>query len=222
MGVTVNPKNKKNSQKWILLSASLQYILKNEDGIEWMDTYLINCTFDSKKELTNNNGRYFTIEQNKYNLTIQDYINCDIDECSIMNPIKYNSNDFPENYIVLPPANLIRKLNLHYNPTNSSWIDEQGYIVIISNNNAKRYYNDVVTNSVYICEEYFNKIEKDINYFSFTSRSKNKKYSKKSEFYMQFNNVVGEIKSINNNGQIPIEFNKCEKCNFNKLLVEEK
>ena len=208
-------------KKWFLLSASLRYILKNENGFEWMDTYLINCTFDSKKELTGINDRYITIEQNKYNEAIQDYINCDIDECSIMNSIKYNSNDFPENSIVLPPANLIKKFNLRYRPVDSSWIDEKDNIIIISNNNTKRYYDDVVTNSVYLCEEYFNKIKNYINYFSFTSRSRGKGYSEKSEFHMQFNNVAGEIKSINNNEQKSNDFKRCDKCSFNKIQTEE-
>lgn len=208
-------------KKWFLLSASLRYILKNEYGFEWMDTYLINCTFDSKKELTGIDDRYITIEQNKYNGAIKDYINCDIDECSIMNSIKFNSNDFQENSIVLPPANMVKKFNLRYRPTDSSWIDENDNIIIISNNNTKRHYNDVVTNSVYLCEEYFNKIQDYINYFSFTSRSRGEGYSEKSEFHMQFNNVVGEIKSINNSEQKSKDFKRCDKCNYNKIQTEE-
>lgn len=212
---------KLKNESWILLSASLRYIHRNERDYDWMDTYLINSTYDSNRQLTGIDDRYITIEQNKYNDSILDYVSHSINECSIMNPIKYNSEDFPENSIVLPPANLIRQLDLRYRPNDSSWIDKKNNVVIISNNNSKKNYDDTITNTVYINEEYYNSIKKFINYFSFTSRSRGEGYSEKSEFHMQFNDLDGEINCINNSNQKSIESKRCDMCNYNKIQTDE-
>ncbi len=209
-------------EKWVLLSASLRYIHKTDNRYDWMDTYLLNSTFKSKKSLTGIDDRYITIEQKEYSNSILDYIDSDIDECSIMNPIKNNSEDFPDNSIVLPPANMIKRLALHYRPVDSSWIDKDGNIVIISNNNSKnKYNNDTITNTVYIKEKYFSLLKNDINYFSFTSRSRGEGYSEKSEFHMQYNAIHGEIKCINNSDQKSDDFNRCNMCKYNKIQTAE-
>lgn len=210
-----------NNDKWIVLSASLRYSSKEKYRIEWLDTYLINSTFDSEKKLTGVDDRYLTIEQKEYNESILDYTEQNFEECTIMKPIKNSTSYFPDNYLILPPTNLINKLALHYSPNDSSWVTSKNEVVMISNNNDKIVFKDVVSNTLYIKEKFLNGIKEKINYFSFTSRSKGEGYSEESEFHMQFNSIQGEIASINNKNQKSKDVMRCSQCKYDKVQTEE-
>ena len=77
-----------------------------------------------------------------------------------------------ETNLLLPPAKLIKDLNLKPNYQYLSWIDSKGETVIYCNNNKSDYYKDFIKESIFIRKDYYDEYIKThtLKYFVFTER----------------------------------------------------
>ena len=178
-------------KEWILLAT--QIFLK-EDMPEWRDNYDISCCVSNDFELHGDeNDRYLTIEHRDYQGLLEDYCCITSEEslCKKVGEISYQSNIFDETNLLLPPAKLIRDLQLYPNYKNLSWINKSGEEIIVCNNTKSSYYKDNIKSSIFIRKDVFDNYIKDnvIKYFVYTERLIGRhSYEDDTNFHLEIQN----------------------------------
>ena len=161
--------------EWVLLAARISLREETKHGSNWIDNYNLWCCTSAEETIKNDGkARYLTIELNTYNGCIDEYnkLNQTPYLCKKVRGLKYSTGLFDETFMVLPPADIVRALNLYPDCTAMTWTDEMGMPVIICNNNKNSYYSDPIGETVFIKKDYLKKYLEDhtIKYFAFTEK----------------------------------------------------
>lgn len=160
---------------WIVLGALVFLKDPNKDFDSWQDNYDISCcTSDEITVNGNENDRYLTIEHRDYYGLLEEY-NCKSPEpelCMEVHQISSYNEMLDETNLLLPPAKLIRDLELKPDYKNLSWKNEQGEVIIYCNNNKSDYYNDFIKKSIFIRKDVLDNYVQShtLKYFVFTER----------------------------------------------------
>lgn len=216
---------------WRVLAARICIRESIEHSDKWIDTYdFWCCTSENYTIKGDGNDRYLTIELDEY----KDYIGkySDIiskpELCKRIPDISYGLQCFDECSLVLPPADIIKKLNLTPCYKDLSWKNENGIDVIRCNNTKSSYYKDPIGSTVFIREDAYNTLLEsgDIKFFAFTERYiPTTGYANETSVHFEIENdeIVKEF--FNHDQGRPIEEipNDCKNCKweFNKKDYEE-
>ena len=224
---------KLNDQSWILLSAYISphyyYKVKNQKRDYSEECIIVHCATNYNKNKKQPLNRYKTIEIGNYKNSIYDYNKTNSDFCKNIDTLKNNNDIFGETNLVLPPSFLIKKLHLHYNHKDCSWVDESNSIVIICNNDIYHRYEDYIGHSIYINKKYLdeNKNKLQLYYYIFTEKISYDTgvYSNKSDMHIIIKN--GKVLKYNmNSGSRSKEnikfFTKCHKCILYKKFIYDR
>ena len=183
-----------NNEEWYLIYGHLRMDEKSKSKYEnaWADTYIVNFAANESYNLSfcNDKDRFYTIETKKYRGNLNDAQNQDYSQSSSLN----NSSDFRDLFITtdfnIPPTNIIKGFNLHYNKFNTSWDNDNKEVVVLVNNNKGSWYKSGCTGSIYLKREYYELIQQKYNckYFCFTEKFHPKTgYSNESALQIQIN-----------------------------------
>lgn len=189
----VNP-IKINNEEWYLIYGYIRKDEKSNNKYEnaWIDTYIINLAVNESYNLSfdNDEDRFYTIETKTYRGNLNDAQNQDYSQSSSLN----NSSDFRDLFITtdfnIPPTNIIKEFNLHYNKFNTSWDTDNKEVVVLVNNNKGSWYKSGCTGSIYLKKKYYELIQQKYNckYFCFTEKFHPKTgYSNESALQIQIN-----------------------------------
>ena len=183
-----------NNEEWYLIYGYLRIDekSKNKYGNAWIDTYIVNLAINESHNLSfcNDEDRFYTIETKKYRGNLNDAQNQDYSQSSSLN----NSSDFRDLFITtdfnIPPTDIIKEFNLHYNKYNTSWENDEEEEIILVNNNKGSWYKSGCAGSIYLKKKYYELIQKKYNckYFCFTEKFHPKTgYSNESALQVQIN-----------------------------------
>jgi hypothetical protein len=224
---------KYKNEKYYMIYGNVRLDEKSDDeyGNSWIDTYIINFSVDEDYSLSglSDDDRKYTIETNKYRGNIEDYKN----ESYKMTTSLYSASDLSNVYVTtdfnLPPAIIIKELNLHYNRFSSSWNDVNEEKIILVNNNEGVWYKKGCVGTLYIKKKYFDILIKNHNYkyFCFTEKYHPKTgYCQDSALQIQINSdgSILKYKHYKNHNHLYRQQNiKCKKCIvYRKEKEEEK
>ncbi len=209
-----------NSVNWRLISGDVHLYIKEGDlGDTCSESYNICLGIDSRTTLKKENEkRRLTIDREKYCKCMKDYIKTKKYKCVNVPAIDSGSDVFRETNLALPPSKLINLLNLKYDEYNSIWKDKNK-TVILCDNNEKHYYKNVITNAVYIEEEYLKKVEMnhDIKYWIYTEKyHKQYNWNEEAALHLEIDlhgNILYKVKNTDSN--VRDKFNrKCNNCKY--------
>lgn len=209
-------------REWILLATQIFLKDGKKDISEWRDNYNISCCVSNDFELHGDeDDRYLTIEHRDYKGLLDDYcfINSEKSLCKKPGEISYQTNIFDETNLLLPPAKLIRDLQLSPNYKNLSWINKSGEEIIVCNNSKSSYYKDSIKSSIFIRKDIFDDYVKDnaIKYFVYTERLiGGHSYEDNTNFHLEIQNgkIVKEF--YNRSAANPKHYQepRCTKCKY--------
>ena len=209
-------------REWILLATQIFLKERNEGVSEWRDNYDISCCVSNDFELHGDeDDRYLTIEHRDYQGLLEDYsfINSEDSLCKEIGEISYQTNIFDETNLLLPPAKLIRDLQLYPNYKNLSWINKSGEEIIVCNNTKSSYYNDSIKSSIFIRKDIFDNYIKHnvIKYFVYTERLiGNHSYEDDTNFHLEIQNgkIVKEFYNRRVANPKQYQETRCTKCKY--------
>lgn len=189
--------------EWSFIAGSISLTEKRDDDLIWRDVYDIYCcTSDNETIKADGNARYLSIELKSYEGNFIDYQNCQIKPwlCKKVSGLAKQTDLLDETWLVLPPAEIISFFQLQPDLTDMTWNAENGDIVIVCNNNKNSYYNDPVSGSVFIRNDYLKKYKaKNVfKYFAFTERyQKELGFDENTSLHYEIRNnrIVKEIKN---------------------------
>lgn len=206
---------------WVLIAGRVYLRGKNDNESEWADTYdYWICTSDSYMLDESKENRYLTIELPDYKGSMEQYtiLSAEPHRCHSVFSIVYNSEVFQDTTLVLPPADIIKGLNLHVNIADITWRNEDEEIVVYCNNCKSSYFTDDMTGSVFIRERdlkcYLN--GKKQRYFAYVEkRIPETGYADETSFHLQIQDGV-ITKRVQNSGNRndPSERYHCSECQF--------
>ena len=159
--------------EWTLLSCRISFQDKTKE--KWIDTYdtYVCC---SAEETLRGDGeeRYLTIETDNYTGNLNEYHLCKERPwlCKSVPTISYSSGLFEDTRLYLPPASIVAALDLKFDINRMCWIDSEGHVVILCNNNKSSYYNDPIMSTIFIRKDAYEKLQKNlpIKYFAFAEK----------------------------------------------------
>lgn len=161
--------------EWKVLASRISLNDSSDTYNSWQDNYNISCC--TSNEITINGDeadRELTIEHRDYYGLLEEYrnISSEVDLCMYVRQISPYTELLDETNLLLPPAKLIKDLNLKPDYQNLSWINSKGEIVIYCNNNKSYYYKDFIKESIFIRKDYYDEYIKThtLKYFVFTER----------------------------------------------------
>lgn len=161
--------------EWIMIAGriSIHEDIKGES--KWKDTYDIWCCTSQIETISNDgNARYLTIELDDYFGNFDDYEKCYLKPwlCKNVKNINYHSDIFDNTSLVLPPADLISYFSLKPIYADVSWINKDGGVVIVCNNNKNSYYTDPIGGTVFMRKDYYDEYVKNnsLKYFAFAEK----------------------------------------------------
>ena len=182
------------NENWVLIAGRVYLKGKSDGESEWSDTYdYWICTSDNYMLDESMENRYLTIELPDYKESMEQYtvLSPEPHRCHSVYSIVNNSEVFQDTTLVLPPADIIKELNLHVNYSDMTWRNEKGEIVIYCNNCKSSYLTDDMTGSVFIREkdlEYYLNGKKP-KYFAFVEkRIPETGYADETSFHLQIEN----------------------------------
>lgn len=163
--------------EWVMIAGrvSLQEYDANQHTL-WRDTYTYwCCTSPEEKLCGTSKDRFLTIELEDFKDSISTYVACNQTPwlCKSIPSLGSDSfQDFDKTSIVLPPANLIRDLNLSLNQQNMTWINASGEIILYCNNSEYSYYTSSIGCTVFIRKDILDEYVKKhtLKYFAFSER----------------------------------------------------
>lgn len=210
-----------NNEEWYLIYGSLRIDEKsnNEYGNAWIDTYVINLAINENHNLSfcSEDDRVYTIETKTYRGNLNDIKSQNYSQSSSLN----NSSDFQDLFTItdfnIPPTDIIKEFNLHYNKYNTSWDNDNGEEIILINNNKGSWYKEGCTGSIYLKKQYYELIQSKYNckYFCFTEKFHPQTgYSSESALQVQINsdNTIISYKHYKENlSKINVNEN-CQNC----------
>ena len=210
-----------NNEEWYLIYGHLRIDekSKNQYGNAWIDSYIVNLSINENYNLSfcNNEDRLYTIETKMYRGNLNDVQNQNYSQSSSLN----NSSDFQDLFITtdfnIPPTDIIKEFNLHYNKFNTSWDNDDAEAVILVNNNKGFWYKSGCTGSLYLKKQYYELIQQKYNckYFCFTEKFHPKTgYSNESALQVQINsdNTVISYKHYKESSTRKNTNEKCINC----------
>ncbi|MBO5730710.1 MAG: hypothetical protein J6R67_05895 [Treponema sp.] len=161
--------------EWMILSTKISLDDSTNNIDSWRDNYDISCC--TSKAITLNDDetdRELTIEHRDYYGLLENYSDDSPEPelCMYVKEISSYTELLDETNLLLPPAKLIKDLNLKPDYQNLSWIDSKGETVIYCNNNKSDYYKDFIKESIFIRKDYYDEYIKThpLKYFVFTER----------------------------------------------------
>ncbi|MCQ2249179.1 MAG: hypothetical protein MJZ50_09235, partial [Treponema sp.] len=218
------------NKSWVLLATQIFMQDESRNEKSWKDNYDVSCCVSEDLELNGDeDDRYLTIEHRNYYGLLEDYSRCE-NECELCKDVKeisYGLDILDETNLLIPPAKLIRDLNLKPKYNNLSWVNSEGEEIILCNNNKSNYYRDIIKRSIFIRKDIYDEYIKShrIKYFVFTKKIiPGHGYDDETSLHMEV--VNGKIqKEYNNYNTRKIHANKdskvkCENCihGFNKKI----
>lgn len=210
------------NKTWILLATQIFMQDESRSESSWKDNYDISCCVSEDLKLNGDeDDRYLTIEHRNYYGLLEDYSRCEDESelCKDVKEISYGSDIIDETNLLIPPAKLIKDLNLKPKYNNLSWVNSEGEEIILCNNNKSNYYRDIIKRSIFIRQDIYDEYFKShrIKYFVFTEKLiPGHGYDDETSLHMEVEN--GEIqKEYNNYNTRKIHANKdsevkCENC----------
>lgn len=165
-------------------------------------------------------SRYMTIENEEYIGNVNDYYKMNYDKNMDIPNFQSNSVDIKDTNTSFPPPEIVRILDLKYDFKTSSWIDNNGNIIILCDNNVKYYYKYPVSNSVYIKTSILNKLKLNnkILYWCYTEKRNEKHgWNDKACLHIEIDSDGKVISKFQNNSLKTSKNkinNKCENCKF--------
>ncbi len=217
----VNPIDYEGKQ-WIPISIQIhRFVSSDKHQHLYTESYDWTIGIDSPQHLIgDNNSRNLTIDRDKYNKSLNTYIENDFCKSVNIKSIKYDSKDFKNTNLSFPPSTIIKELKLKYDNTFSTWKNDRGEIIIYCDNNNSNLYKDTITNAIYIRKEYLDKINKNhqVVYWAYTEKSYlDKGWNEEASLHLELDsngNVISKYKnnSLKNNKN---NFNEnCKKCKY--------
>lgn len=168
-------RNGKN--EWVMIAGRISIQENSKSGNSlWIDKYIYwCCTADDVHIVGDGNERYLTIELDDYTGALQDYGLCEDKPylCKHVPSLSYDADDtFDQTGIVLPPADMIKRLGLKPNVKDMTWHDSKGEVVLYCNNCKYSYYSSPIGNTVFIRKDVYDRYieEKGIIFFAYTER----------------------------------------------------
>lgn len=207
-----------NGESWSLIGGSVKKFISDEIN-EFYSCYM---GINPDKYLDGTvNSRYLTIENKDYYGNINEYKNLDYDKNVNIRSFQSNSLDIKESGLSFPSPRLIKILDLHYEPKYSSWNDSDGNIVILCDNNSKKYFEYPISGAIYIKTSILEDLKKknDIVYWCYTEKLfKKYGWNDEASLHIQLDSE-GNIDKVFNNNNLESEKKEnnelCEKCKFN-------
>lgn len=186
----IQPIRYKN-KNWIIIYGSIKIKKENGRDLLWSDEYIVNLAINEDFTLTEDASidRKYTIETLHYDGNIENYITQNYTQTTSLSKNLFWNNFFIESDFNMPPSIIVKEFNLKYDNKQSAWINENNEIVIYASNNKDSWYKNGVTGSIFINEQYYNKLKEkyDLKYFAFTERFFNG-YNDNSSLEIEFHN----------------------------------
>lgn len=161
--------------EWMILSTKISLDDSTDNIDSWRDNYDISCC--TSKTITLNGDEAdidLTIKHRDYYGLLENYKDDSPEPelCMYVKEISSYTELLDDTNLLLPPAKLIKDLNLKPDYQSLSWIDSKGEIVIYCNNNKSDYYKDFIKESIFIRKDYYDEYIKTntLKYFVFTER----------------------------------------------------
>jgi len=193
-----------NGYEWRLLACRIR--VKDEyDSETWSDNYNIYACSSSNEELQGDgNERLLTIEIPNYLGNLFEYSDCSDRPwmCKSVPTLAYESNAFDDTILLLPPAQVIKALELKLNPQMMCWQNHKGEPIILCNNNKASYYQDAISGTVIIRSDAYKRLTEimPLKYFSFTERFvRGKGFCDETDYHFELSNDGEILKAIPNN-----------------------
>lgn len=217
-------------QEWIVIAARL-FMHEGESGDHsWQEHYDYWCCTSSEQKIDGTTeDRYLTIELKEYRESIEEYVNCIEFPCLCKDIpiICSNSEVFDETHLVLPPAELIKNLNLRISLSDMTWRNEHDEIIICCNNNKHSYYEDFVGGTVVMRKDVYDKYIKDyfLKFFAYSEKwTPSTGYADETAFHFEIEdgNITRKYYNyLDNHAQKSEEdMGHCEECPYGFLKKE--
>lgn len=209
-------------EEWTLICADIhRYVTDKNNKHLHTETYDYNIGIDSTRSIAQDiEPKELTIGNKDYIGNIEKYKEQNFKRSMRIRDIEYNSQDFKETYLKLPPTIIVSELDLHYNRKYSTWDNTDGEPIIYCDNNSKYYYNDPITGVIYIKTKYLDEIKKkhQIKYWAYTEKSYLEKgWNEEASMHIEIDENGNIIQNIKNNSlsSINIEYKEdCKNCKF--------
>jgi len=209
-------------EQWTLICADIHRYVSDKDNKHiYTETYDYNVGIDSIRSIAADiEPKELTIGNKDYIGNIEKYKEKNYERSMRIRDIEYNSLDFKETYLKLPPNIIVSELNLHYNRKYSTWDNADGEAIAYCDNNSKSYYNNPITGVIYIKTKYLEEVMKEhqIKYWAYTEKSYlDKGWNEEASMHIEIDengNIIQNIKN-NNLSSINIEYKEnCKNCKY--------
>lgn len=201
-------------EQWTLVCADIhRYVTDKDNNHLYTETYDYNIGIDSTRSIVKDSDpKELTIGNKEYVGNIQKYKEQKCKRSMRIRDIEYNSKDFKETYLKLPPTIIVSELDLHYNRRYSTWDNTDGESIIYCDNNSKYYYNNPITGMIYVKTKYLDEIMKNhqIKYWAYTEKSYlDKGWNEEASMHIELDDNGNIIQNIKNNSLFS-ENNECK------------
>lgn len=209
-------------EQWTLICADIhRYVTDKNNNHIYTETYDYNIGIDSTRSIAEDiEPKELTIGNKEYIGNIEKYKEQNYKKSMRIKDIEYNSQDFKETYLKLPPTIIVSELGLHYNRKYSTWDNASGECIVYCDNNSKYYYNSPMTGVIYIKTKYLDEIMKkhQIKYWAYTEKSfLDKGWNEEASMHIEIDANGNIIQNIKNNSLSSVNIEKkeeCKKCKF--------
>ncbi|MCR5146994.1 MAG: hypothetical protein K6B70_06605 [Clostridia bacterium] len=209
-------------EDWTLISADIHRFVTDKDNNHlYTETYDYNIGIDSDRSIVRDkNPKELTINNNEFIGNINNYKTHDYKNSVRIRNIEYNSQDFKETYLNLPPTIILSELNLHYNRMYSTWENDAGETIIYCDNNNKYYYHTPIARAIYIKTKYLSEImnKHQIKYWAYTEKSYlDKGWNEEASMHIELDKNGNILHNIKNNcltRTITEENEECKNCKY--------
>ena len=149
--------------EWMMIAGRIRLSEYDKYDAKWIEVYnVLYCTDNNTALAPNDRNRFLTIEVDEFGGRMDRYqyelTNSHL--CKSVKQICYTEDVLGETNLQLPPAQIIRDLNLKYSSKDVTWRDEKDSIVIYCNASKSSYYKDNIVGSIYmrvdVLDEYLN------------------------------------------------------------------
>lgn len=189
--------------EWVMIAGRISLHGGIGSHKDWEDIYELWCCSSDKETITNDgNARLLTIELDHYDRAPHLYCHNDKKPwlCKRIENISRNYDIFDETSLVFPPSAIINHLQLQYNTKDASWENLNKEKIIICNNNKNSYYSDPIGSSVFIRNDYLERLKQEhtIKFFVFTERyTPQTGYAEETSIHFEIKDgkILNEIKN---------------------------
>ena len=208
--------------EWVSICIDIhKYVSDDKYNHLYSESYDWTISINSVEKLNGDiNSEQLTIEKEKYEGNIFKFSECSYTKSVDIRNIENDSNDFKNTNLSFPPPIIIQEFKLHYDTQNSTWRAKNGDIVLYCDNNNSSFFDNPVTNSVYIRKDYYDIICKKYKVLFWAYTEKNyldKGWNEDASLHIEFDcngNIISEYK---NNDLKYVEekiSNDCKECKY--------